>query len=43
MKQAIQQDAQHIANSILFERFDKPDYSGWFVTGHAFGKYAAST
>src|SRR5882672_9083830 len=37
MKQAAQKDAQHIANSVVFERFDKPDYSGWFVTGHAFG------
>ncbi|HEV8378970.1 MAG TPA: PSD1 and planctomycete cytochrome C domain-containing protein, partial [Tepidisphaeraceae bacterium] len=37
MKRAIQKDAEHLSKSIIFERFDKPDYFGWFVTGQAFG------
>ncbi|HEV8291509.1 MAG TPA: DUF1549 domain-containing protein, partial [Tepidisphaeraceae bacterium] len=37
MKQAIQAESQHIAESIVFERFNKPNFDGWFVTGDAFG------
>jgi mono/diheme cytochrome c family protein len=37
MKRAVQEDSDHAASSIVFERFDKPTYEGWFVTGDAFG------
>jgi hypothetical protein len=45
MQQAILDDAKHAAASIVFERFEKPAFHSWFVTGQAFdaGPVAAGT
>src|SRR6266850_1775172 len=37
LKDAAENDSRHSAASVLFERFEKPEYAEWSVTGLAFG------